>query len=324
MWVVIFSIATAGCGQNEKRRFKNPDFESKGAEQSRLCKAYVVKICEIAGDESIVCKSIKRVNHLLPVSVCRLGIENIDRSVQKLRQVRKVCNDLIDDFCREIGPETSSCGFARREIEKISVEECMTMRKNYSQELATLRTREEMLNPLTAEKQKLISEGVSTAFGPETASLKIVTFSDFQSPYCAEGARVIRRIKDTYGDKVRVVFRHFPQPYHDKARLAAQASLAAAAQGKFWQYHDLLFKHQDKLDKSDLVRYARRLKLDINAFKKALDDERYKEAVDTDIQVGESVHVTGVPTTILNGTVLTNPTHFDLVAKEIDKALSKP
>lgn len=98
-----------------------------------------------------------------------------------------------------------------------------------------------------------------------------------------------------------MVFKHFPLDFHKHAHLAAQASLAANAEGKFWEYHALLFDNQQNLTRPDLEKYAGQLKLDMNKFRAALDQGTYKEVVDTHVQEGKDVGVQGTPTSFING-----------------------
>jgi protein-disulfide isomerase len=150
----------------------------------------------------------------------------------------------------------------------------------------------------------------------------IVEFSDFQCPYCSRAASVASQIKSKYADKVRFVFRQFPLSFHQNAHIAAQASLAANAQGKFWELHDKMFENQQKLDRESLEASAKEIGLNLAEFKKALDDKTYESIVDAELKLGESVAVDGTPTMFLNGKRIANPTDFDAISKEIDTALA--
>src|SRR4029078_9380855 len=125
-----------------------------------------------------------------------------------------------------------------------------------------------------------IAKSDAPAFGPDASPVTIVEFSDFQCPFCSRAASVVTQLKGKYGDKVHFVFRQFPLSFHKQAHLAAEASLAAHAQGKFWEYHDKLFADQTKLDRPALEATAKSVGLDVNAFKKALDANTFAPAVD--------------------------------------------
>src|SRR5690606_35645394 len=99
-----------------------------------------------------------------------------------------------------------------------------------------------------------VNVGSSPALGPETAKVTIVEFSDFQCPYCAKASEIIHEVKKKYGNKIRVVFKQYPLPFHKDAKKAANAALCANEQStdKFWKLHDIMFKDQAKLSVSDL------------------------------------------------------------------------
>ena len=102
-------------------------------------------------------------------------------------------------------------------------------------------------------------------------------------------------------DKMSVVFKHFPLGFHDKAQLAAEASMAAHAQGKFWEYHDILFQNQKALERNQLESYAQQLGLDMAKFKASLDEGIYTERVKEDMAVCQKAGVRGTPTIFVNG-----------------------
>jgi protein-disulfide isomerase len=132
---------------------------------------------------------------------------------------------------------------------------------------------------------------------------------------------VTTQIKEKYGDKVRFVFRQFPLSFHKRAHKAAQASLAAHAQGKFWKYHDVLFANAKELEPANLETHAKTAGLELASFKAALDGDKFKEQVDADIALGSKVSVQGTPTLFVNGKRVANPTDFNAVSQMIDEEL---
>jgi protein-disulfide isomerase len=108
-------------------------------------------------------------------------------------------------------------------------------------------------------------------------------------------------IKSQYGERVRLVFRQFPRPEHPHGRLAAEASLAAHAQGKFWEYHDVLFGNPHDLSRPALERYATELGLDMTAFRRALDEHRFAADIDADIELGRKAFAAPLPALYANG-----------------------
>ena len=120
-----------------------------------------------------------------------------------------------------------------------------------------------------------------------------------------------------FGKKnVRVAYRHFPLPFHPQAKLAAEASMAAHAQGKFWLYYHKLFANQEHLDKAGLLRLAKELKLDMPKFKKALDTHQYKKIVEQDLQFASQLGVSGTPSFFINGMPVNDNDTMDGVGNE--------
>jgi protein-disulfide isomerase len=137
--------------------------------------------------------------------------------------------------------------------------------------------------------------------GDASAPVVVLLFSDFECPYCARVEPVLQQIRQTFKQDVQVVFKHSPLPIHPRAPLAHQAALEAAAQGRFWEMHDLLFANQQQLDKPHLVAHARTLGLDLRAFEAALDDGRHQATLLRDVAEARALGVTGTPTLFVNG-----------------------
>src|SRR5258707_4903526 len=136
-----------------------------------------------------------------------------------------------------------------------------------------------------------------------TERVEIVVFSDFQCPFCAQFAPSIRELeaRGIDGMATTVQFRQFPLSIHPDAQLAAQAALAAKEQSKFWEMHDLLFANQAALKRDDLLRYAAKLKLNLERFRKDLDSERLKQIIESDKAEAAKLGVDGTPTFFING-----------------------
>jgi protein-disulfide isomerase len=160
--------------------------------------------------------------------------------------------------------------------------------------------------------------------GPADAPVTIVEFSDFECGYCGRLAQTLDNVKNKYGDEVRVVFRQFPLQMHPKAKKAAEASLCANEQEKFWEMHDLLFQEQRQLDVVALKDKASRLGLDRTAFDECLDSDRYGEQVAQDLRDGAALGVTGTPALFINGApVQGGAVPFDVLAKLVDEELER-
>jgi len=152
-----------------------------------------------------------------------------------------------------------------------------------------------------AEQTKLL-EGAILIKGKDGASITMVEFSDLQCPACAGAAPAVDQILEDYGDKIKLIFRHFPlTTIHPYARPAALASFCANEQGKFWEYHDKVFENQATLSEDALKQWAKELGLNTTQFNACLDSKKYASQVDTDTALGNQVGVAGTPTFFVNG-----------------------
>jgi protein-disulfide isomerase len=158
--------------------------------------------------------------------------------------------------------------------------------------------------------------------GPKDARVTIVEFSDFECPYCGSAHDTVEQVMSTYAGKVRLVYRQFPLSFHPHAAKAAEASLCAADQGKFWEYHDVLFKNQKKLEATDLKAHASEVGIDAQKFGQCLDSGDKKKAVDADQQAGLAAGVGGTPAFFINGIFLNGAQPIDEFKKVIDGELA--
>jgi protein-disulfide isomerase len=159
--------------------------------------------------------------------------------------------------------------------------------------------------------------------GPKFAKVTIVEWSDFQCPFCGRVSPTLEEIKKTYGKDVRVVFRHQPLPFHQSAKLAAEASMAANEQGKFWPYHDKLFANQQALDRASLEKYAQEVGLNVSKFKAGLDSGKFRAKVEADAAAGSAVGANGTPTFFINGRQLVGAQPFPSFKAVIDEEIAK-
>ena len=162
------------------------------------------------------------------------------------------------------------------------------------------------------------------SIGSSSAPVTLVEFSDFQCPFCQRVAPTLKQVKDTYGDKVRVVWKDFPlTQIHPQAFKAGEAAHCAADQGKFWEYHDRLFANQQALQPNDLKKYAADLGLDAAAFATCLDTSKHGERVRDGVAEGSKLGVNSTPTIYINGRVLSGAQPYEVIASVIDEELSK-
>ncbi len=144
--------------------------------------------------------------------------------------------------------------------------------------------------------------------GKAEAKVTLVEYSDFQCPYCSRVNPLIKSLMDKYPNDLKVAFKHFPLSFHQAARPAAAASMAAQAQGKFWEMHDAIFANQSALNAANFDDMATKAGLDLAKFKSDLEANRakYDEAISSDFKQGQAVGVRGTPTLYLNGKKVQN------------------
>ncbi|HET6281409.1 MAG TPA: thioredoxin domain-containing protein [Polyangia bacterium] len=168
-----------------------------------------------------------------------------------------------------------------------------------------------------------VDPGSAPAKGPKDAAITMVVFSDFQCPFCGRVEPTLAQLEKDYPGKIRQVWKNYPLPFHNNAVPAAQAALAAGAQGKFWDMHDKLFKNMQALDRPSLEKYAQELGLNMSKFKADLDAEKYKGQIDSDLKEGQAVGVNGTPAVFLNGRKISGAYPVDTFKKIIDEELAK-
>jgi formate-nitrite transporter family protein len=147
-----------------------------------------------------------------------------------------------------------------------------------------------------------VSEGRDHVQGPADAAVTLVEYGDYECPYCGAAFPIIKQVQERMGGRLRFAFRNFPiATSHPHAEQAAEAAEAAAAQGRFWEMHDLLYENQDRLGGEDLHAYAERLGLDLETFDRDLAGHAYAARVREDFMSGVHSGVNGTPTFYVNG-----------------------
>jgi protein-disulfide isomerase len=176
--------------------------------------------------------------------------------------------------------------------------------------------------PIAAEERvKVVVAPRDPAAGPRGAKVTLVVFSDFQCPFCSRLAPTLHDLRKRYPRDLRVVFKQLPLPFHQHAALAAEASLAAHAQGKFWEMHDKLFEEQRSLERDSLLKYAEKLRLNLDRFERALDQHAYRAQVEADSKHAASLGIQGTPTMVINGRKVSGARPADDLATVIDEEL---
>jgi len=132
---------------------------------------------------------------------------------------------------------------------------------------------------------------------------------------------VVKKIMDIYKGKVRLVIKNYPYKYRDYAHIAAEASLAAADQGKYWEMHDLLLKNSPKLDRESLIKYARELGLDLKEFTASIDTKKHAARIEKDLKLAVDMDLYSTPTYFINGRKVIGNRPYEYLKQIIDEEL---
>lgn len=310
-----------GCNKSASKTASTAPSGSAAGVAAGPCATYSQKICDKAGLESPTCASFKTAVELMTPATCQAGLKDVDHSFKQLTTLRGPCDALVAQLCAAVGPKSEACTMVTTQTKQFPIERCKAMLESIPQITTDLKRMEAAKQPLSPELTSKIAKGPVPSLGPENAAVQIVEFSDFECPFCSRAADVVHQIREKYGDKVRIVFRQFPLEMHPNAQIAAQASLAANEQGKFWNFHDTLFKNQRALDRNALDGHAKQSGLDLAMFKKSLDDKKFEAQVKADMKLGEEVSVQGTPSMFINGKRVENPTDLATVTGIIDGLL---
>lgn len=165
--------------------------------------------------------------------------------------------------------------------------------------------------------------------GNPKAPVTLVEYADFECPACQSMAPLVKLVGETYGDRIAIVYRHFPLDQHTFAKEAAYASEAAHKQGKFWEMYDKLFETQHEWTgkgtaPQQFEALAQELGLNMDQFKSDRDSDETKQRVEQSYQSGVTSGVQGTPTFFLQGKMVTTPRSLQEFSDLIDKALANP
>lgn len=166
--------------------------------------------------------------------------------------------------------------------------------------------------------------------GPEGAPITIHVFSDFECPYCKQGERLIEELEDTYQGKLRIVWHDFPLDFHERARPAALAAREAFEQKGstgFWKMHERLFAFESErpeLSLEQIEAHAAELGLDVAKVRSAITEGRHDDAINADIELGESLGIRGTPAYVVDGYLVTGLKPARYFERLIDGALKAP
>ncbi len=231
-----------------------------------------------------------------------------DAEIQKVYDENK--EDLQGQTLEQVKPQI---------VEYLKAEKAQVRRQAFIQEL---KTKYKTVDKLKAPTVEVATAGRPERGGGAKAPVTIVEFSDYQCPFCKRGEESVQKVFETYGDKVRIVFRNYPLPFHERARPAAEASLCANAQGKFWEYNKKLFANQNALGDDNLKAYAKDLGLDTAKFDECYAKKPYSADIDKDLADGVMAGVNGTPAFFINGRSISGAQPFEKFKEIIDEEMA--
>jgi protein-disulfide isomerase len=160
--------------------------------------------------------------------------------------------------------------------------------------------------------------------GLEDAPVLVVEFADYECPYCQRIHPDLKKLQQEFPGQVAVAFKDFPLPMHRYAGKAAEAARCAAQQGRFWDFHDVLFDNTPKFEPAQLKEYARTLKLDTARFDQCLDAGEQAVAVQRDLAQGQRLGLTGTPSFFINGHFLSGAVKYSTLREVVEQQLAVP
>jgi protein-disulfide isomerase len=322
VWSAALALILVACAGAQKPEASGAAKPVAGSDND-ACSQYAQKLCTELGTRTDSCRAVLAILPLMTPRTCEAGLGDFSDTLSRIAELRKVCEQVADSVCAELGPDSEGCQAIKQNLPQIPPGHCAALRRDQDQLLSALRQRQAMSGPVSDERWAALIAGQPPSFGAADAKVVVVEFSDFQCPYCSQAASTVHRLREHYENKIHFVFRHFPLSFHPDARPAAQAAVAAQAQGKFWEYHDLLFGHQSELGADALLDYARKLNLDLEAFRSASQAPATAARIADDVKLGESVMVQGTPTLFVNKQRIDDPLDYDVVARAVDEALAR-
>jgi protein-disulfide isomerase len=235
--------------------------------------------------------------------------DDIEKLIKERNFPREEVNDMVKEKIRE---------YITNEKKKLSVDQWM------SEQMA--KTSVEIYVSKPQRPVFDVNAGNGPSMGGKDAKITIVEFSDFQCPYCSQAAKTMKILKDKYKDKVKIVFRNYPLPFHNQAEGAAVAGLCAQEQSpeSFWKMHDYMFDNQQGgLDPASLKQAARKIGLKGDQFDQCLDTNKYLAQVRADMEEGKRVKVKSTPTFFVNGQLLGGAFPPEVFEEVIDDLLTQ-
>lgn len=292
--------------------------------ESLELKSLQMKAANILREHEILQENLENLveERLLRAEAARKGITKEELLTQELPQEEKEpTQEEVESFYK-----------ANEYRIRVSKEEALPQILNYLKQQRQIQKRAAYIERLEIEHkvvrylEPLRFEFKTTGYpsqGPASAPVVLVLFSDFQCPYCKTFNETLKQILKQYDQKVRLVFRQFPlTTIHPDAQRAAEASLCAGAQNRFWDMHDVLFENQKNLKEEAIKDQAKKLGLNMDGFSACLASNRYGKAAREDMRAGAAAGTEGTPTLFINGRYLNGGRSYAEVAAIIEEELA--
>lgn len=243
----------------------------------------------------------------------------VDQLVQRdiASQVKDPTEDQMKVFYEGLETEQPYDAVRGKILEKIRDVRTQKARAAYIKALHAETTVAVLLAPPHVDVDTKNAESL----GSEKAAVTLVEFADYECPYCQKVAPDVKKLKADFGDRLTLTYKDFPLPMHSRAEKAAEASRCASKQGKFWEFHDELFRSKE-LDVDQLKAQARALKLDSTQFDKCLDSGEEAAAVDSDRKEGTRLGINGTPAFFINGHFLSGAVDYAALREIVEQQLA--
>ncbi|NCO58242.1 MAG: hypothetical protein COW73_05725 [Nitrospirae bacterium CG18_big_fil_WC_8_21_14_2_50_70_55] len=176
---------------------------------------------------------------------------------------------------------------------------------------------------LDPNKQYEVQVGDAPTIGPAKAPVTVITYLDYQCPFCRRAWPTLEKLRADFPDKVRLAVKQHALPFHQQARVAARAVLAANEQGRFWDFQSRIFGANQRIDRASLIALAGELKLDVPRFTEAIDSTRFDAQIDAEAAEAVSIGATGTPTTFINGKPLVGAQPYPTFEYQVRLALGE-
>jgi protein-disulfide isomerase len=256
-------------------------------------------------------------NRLLQIEAKR---ENITVEALLDRQVNSKVKDPTEEqlqiYYDDLNPKETYAALRDKILERIRQRRIAKARAEY---VETLRAKADVLITL-APPVADFSIGNAPRLGPADAPIRLVEFADYECPYCARMNPEIKKLRDEFGDKLSVYYKDLPLPMHAQSQKAAEAARCAGQQGKYWEYHDLLFSASG-MGSAQLKDFAHQLKLEQAKFDQCLDSGAEASAVQSDYHEAQQLGLSGTPSFFLNGRFFTGAVDYKMLRDLVQQQL---